>query len=227
MRKTVVMTIVGLGLGAPLLAMTLTAGYEPAGLDDLHKEKGAFKTTLVRPDADLASYTKIQPMTVALLMRDPGAANEFSTGRLLAKREKESVIPQFDEVVEFKRIVGEVLASEIAENTDLEVVDSAGPSTLILQPMITDVIFSSSSKNRSEDGRELPVLDEGVIVFDLIDGETGTIVARFGEKRRCKPPKGAERSSGLWPNLEHWAELAAADLCRELHRFEEDGSKTS
>jgi len=179
----------------------------------------------VRPDADFARYTKIQPRAVALVIRGGGAANEFTTGRLLTKREKETVIPEQDEVVEFKRVVGETLAAEIASETDLEVVDSAGPGTLILQPMITDVVFTSSSKNKNEDGRELPELDQGTVVFDLIDAESGEIVARLGEKRRCKPPKGDKKSTGLWPNLKYWTESVAVDLCRELKRIE--GSTTS
>ncbi len=38
------------------------AGYEPEGSDELDKQKGTFKTTLVRPDADFSRWrTKIQP----------------------------------------------------------------------------------------------------------------------------------------------------------------------
>lgn len=223
--KKMVTLLVMMAAGSAL-ALSFDAGYQPTGLDELDKQKGTFRTTLVHPDADFSNYTKIQAKTVALVIRDAGGAKEFSTGRLIAKREKETVVPEFDEVVEFKRIVGEVLASEISENTDFEVVDRVGPGTLILQPVITDAIFSSSSKNRTEDGRELPELDQGTIVFDLIDGETGAIIARLGEKRRCRAPKGVE-TTGLWPNLEYWTEDAAADLCRELLRFEADAPSTS
>lgn len=204
---------VGLGV-----ASSLVTGYEPAGLDELDKQKGTFKTTLIRPDADFSRYTRIQTKTVALVLRDTGGANEFSTGRLLAKREKESVVPEYDEVVEFKRIVGETLASELESTTGLELVDETGPNTLVLQPVVTDVVLSSSSKNKSEDGRELPELEQGTIVFDLIDGETGLIVARMAERRRCKPPKDVKKTTGLFPNLAYWTECAAVDLCHELER---------
>jgi hypothetical protein len=227
MKIPAFLTIVVLCVGVPLVAVSSVTGYEPEGFDELDKQKGTFKTTLVRPDADFSRYTKIQPRAVALEIHNPAGANDFSTGRLLAKRAKESIVPEYDEVVEFKRIVGDVLVAEISENTDLEVVDSAGPDTLILQPVITEAVFSSSSKNKSEDGRELPELEQGVIVFDLLDGETGTIVARFEEKRRSKPPKGTEKTTGLWPNLESWAERAAVDLLHELQRFEGSGRKNS
>jgi hypothetical protein len=199
-------------------AAGVSIGYEPEGFDELDKQKGLFKTTLVNPDADFSRYTQIQPRTVAVIIRGGGAENEFTTGRLLTKREKEPVVPAEDEVVTFKRIVGEVLATEIEAKTDLEVVDSAGPNTLILQPVVTDTVFTSSYKNKSEDGRELPELEQGTIVFDLIDGETGLIVARMAERKRNKAAKGAEPAQGAWPNLAHWAEAAAAELCQELRR---------
>jgi len=203
-------------LGAAAAGVSI--GYEPEGFDELDKQKGIFKTTLVKPDADFSRYTQIQPRTVAVVIRGGGAGNEFTTGRLLTKREKAPVVPAEDEVVTFKRIVGEVLATEIEEKTDLEVVDSAGPNTLILQPVITDTVFTSSSKNKSDDGREFPELDQGTIVFDLIDGESGLIVARMAERKRSKPPKGAEPVKGAWPNLAYWAEVAADELCQELQR---------
>jgi hypothetical protein len=153
---------------------------------------------------------------VALVIRDPGAANQFSTGRLLAKRDKESVIPEYDEVVEFKRIVGDTLAGQLAQNLDLDVVDNADPDTLILQPVVTEVEITTSSKNISDDGHELPELQEATIVFDLMDGETGEILARFAEKKRNRPPKDERVTTGLWPNLPFWVRTAAVDLCEEL-----------
>lgn len=199
-------------------AAGVSIGYEPEGFDELDKQKGLFKTTLVKPDADFSRYTQIQTRTVAVVIRGGGAGNEFTTGRLLTKREKEPVVPAEDEVATFKRIVGEVLETEIEKMTDLEVVDSSGPNTLILQPVITDTVFTSSSKNKSEDGREFPALEQGTIVFDLIDGESGLIVARMAERKRNKPPKGAESAKGAWPNLAYWAEVAADELCQELQR---------
>lgn len=205
-------------------AKNLETGYEPEGLDELKKmKKSVFTTVLVRPDVDFSRYERIRPQTVALVIRDPSSANQFSTGRLIAKREKESVIPEYEEVVVFKQIFGDIIAESIAEELDLEIVDTAGPGTLILQPVVTGVEISSSSKNIAEDGREFPQLDEGIIVFDLMDGETGEILARFAENRRNRPPKAERRSEGVWPNLAYWATGAAADLCAEFNRLQGGG----
>ena len=226
MKKTILPILVMMLLPGVILAKNLTAGYEPAGLDELAKQKGIFKTTLINPEADFPRYTEFRLRQIVVVVKNPGAqALDNSTGRLLGGRERASVIPEYDEVVEFKRIVGEVIAAKLVQSTALEPSVDTGPNTLVLQPVITDVVFTSSSKNKSEDGRELPTLSQGTIVFDLIDGETGLIVARLGERLKCKPPKGTKSTSGAWPNLAYWTECAATDLARELERVQVGGSQ--
>jgi len=221
MKRVMVFGLV-LACAGSIAAKNFETGYDPEGLDDLKKmKKSVFTTVLVRPDTDFSRYGQIHPQTVALVISDPSSANQFSTGRLISKREKESVIPEYEEVVQFKQIIGDIIAERIAAELDLEIVDTAAPGALILQPVVTDVEIGSSSKNTAEDGRELPQLDEGVIVFDLMDGETGVILARFAESRRNRPPKAERRSEGVWPNLAYWARGVAADLCAEFNKLKD------
>ncbi len=225
MKKVVLAILLMACMAGMGVAKNLNTGYEPEGLDELAKQKGTFKTTLVSPEADFPRYTEIRLRQVLVVVDNSGTqALDNSTGRLLGGRQRQSVIPEYDEVVEFKRIVGEVIAAKLAQSTALEPAVDAGPNTLVLQPVVADAVFTSSSKNKSEDGRELPILSMGTIVFDLIDGETGLIVARLAERVRCKPPKGAESKPGAWPNLAYWTECAAADLARELERVQVGGS---
>jgi len=217
--KKIVFLVMVLAAGSAFAMSFDAAGYEPAGLDELDKRKGGFKTTLVNPGVDFSRYTKIHQRKVVLVIDTSGkAVNDFETGRLFTKRERETVVPEFDEIVEFKRIVSDAITEELGHLDGVDQVESEGPGTLIIQPVITEVEISSSSKNRSSEGRELPVLKEGMIVFDLLDAESGEIVARFAESRRCKAPKGAKKAAGAWPNLPFWAEGAAADLRQELAR---------
>jgi hypothetical protein len=194
-------------------------GYEPVGLDALKKQKGVFKTTLIHPEVDFSRFAGFQQQTVGLFVQDPGAGGGYSTGRLTS-RERELVIPEYDEVVEFKRIIGEALAEELVRMTHLEPVDQAGPGTLILQATVTDAKFSVSSTKRDENGDQHTELDEGVILIDFIDAETGKIVARFADRRKCKAPKGVKPEPGAWPNLARWAHEAASDLGQELNRVQ-------
>jgi hypothetical protein len=219
LTRKLLLFLVVITISGVVAARSIETGYQPVGLEELKKQKGGFSTVLAHPEADLSRYTKIRPQTVALVISDPAAANQFSTGRLHTKRERENVIPLYNEVVEFKQIFGEALAGRIANDLDLELVDTAGAGTLILQPIVTNVEITTSSKNTTEDGHELPQLNEGTVVFDLMDGETGRILARFAEKRRNRPPKDKRETMGLWPNLPYWAEAVAADLCQELQRM--------
>lgn len=219
MSKRLMLIIAIVLVATVVFARNIETGYEPDGLDELVKRDGSFKTTLVHPDADFARYAKLYQRKVMLVVRDPSSESGQTTGSLIGGRGRNSVMPEWEELADLKKIVSEALEAEISAQTELEPAHVAGPGTLVLRPVVTDVVFTTSSKNKSEDGRELPCLSSGTIVFDLVDGETGIIQARFAERRKCRPPKGSEAPTGAWPNVDHWAGSAAADLCEELARL--------
>ena len=103
----------------------------------------------------------------------------------------------------------------------IELVDDGGPQTLIVRAMVTDIVTDIASKSGKSGQDPKPFSVQGDITFDLIDAETGIILARVGERRKsrktgdsAKPPDaGAE-----WANIWVWAEQAAADLRQELER---------
>lgn len=221
MKKSVL--LVGLMVLAAgfVVAKSFETGYEPEGLDNLEKQKGVYKTTLVDPDADFSRYSKIYPQKVMLIVRDPGPQNEQpTTGSLLGKGSGGGVMPEWEELTELKGIINDALVAELGRSSGLELVNDAGPGTLVLRAAVVDVVCDESSKIKTEDGDPALTVSQGTIVFDLIDGETGFIRARFGERRRCRAPKGADPVvEGSWPNVASWTEFAAADLSRELSRF--------
>ena len=214
----VMVMIVGVGL-----AKNLDTGHEPEGLDELTKQKGIFKTTLIHPDADLSRYTKLYPKKVMLVIRDPGPQNEQpSTGSILGPRSRSGVMPEWEDIVQLKQIINDAIVVELGRSGDFELVHDAGPGTLVLRAAVIDIVCDESSKNKTADGEPVTVLSQGTIVFDLIDGETGFIQMRIGERRKCRQAKGSGSSTetgGPWPNVRDWAELAAADLRQELARM--------
>lgn len=218
MKKAVLLAMAMVLVAGSIIAKSFDTGYKPEGLEAVTKQKGAFKTTLVHPETDFSRYTNYLQRELILVVRDPATQRSQSTGSLIGQRANESVMPEYEELIEFKQIVLTALTSEMARSTDLARVNDLGPNTLVVQPVVTDVVFTSSSKNKSEDGRKFPELSHATIVFDLIDGETGLIQARMGERRRCDAPKGVEPTTGAWPNLAYWAESAATDFCQELRR---------
>jgi len=205
---------------ATVFARSFDTGYEPVGLDDLVKRKGVFKTTLVSPGADFSRYSSINQRAVKLTIRDPGPVDQGrQTGTNLAPRGRGGVMPGWAEITQLKEILDQAIAAELERSAGVELVDDAGPKTLVLRAAVTDIVCDETTKIKTEDGDPVLVVSQGNIVFDLIDGETGVILARFGERRRCQRPRGTEEPADAWPLAEAWAGAAAADLCRELERL--------
>lgn len=227
MKKLILPVLVMLLVSGVIFAKNLDTGYEPEGLDELAKQKGVFKTTLVRPDADFSRYTKLNARKVMLVVRDPGPqSTQKETGSLIGSRTRVAVMPQYEDLAKLKEIINETIVSELNCNAELEMVHASDAETLVLRAAVTDVVFDETSKIKTADGEPAPVLSQGTIVFDLIDGETGVIQARMGERRKCRVPKDTspDDENGSWSSAAGWAQLAASDLCQELKRVLEEGS---
>jgi len=222
MKNTTLLILVAVLIAGVGLAKNLDTGYEPEGLDELVAQKGLFKTTMIRPGADLSRYTKLYPKKVMLVIRDSGPkAEQPATGSLLGKRSGGGVMPEWQEIEQLKRTINDALVAELGQSSNLELVHADGPGTLVLRSAVTEIVCDESSKNKTVDGDPVLMLSQGTIVFDLIDGETGLIQARMGERRKCRSPKGEKPQPVAWPNVAHWAEDAATDLCSELIRLKD------
>lgn len=228
MKKTILLTALMACVAAMSVAKSLDTGFEPEGLDELAKQKGVFKTTLVHPDADFSRYTKLNARKVMLFVRDPGPqSHEKETGSLIGSRSGGGVLPPSEELAKLKDIINETIVSELSCSTELEMVTASDAETLVLRAAVTDVVFDKTSKIKTADGEPAPILSQGTIVFDLIDGETGVIQARVGERRKCRPPKGDDSvdvNLGSWSSAAGWTQLAVSDLCQELKRVREQAS---
>jgi hypothetical protein len=108
------------------------------------------------------------------------------------------------------------------DDQNLDVVDEGGPGTLLVQITMLD-IDSNIPPEAPDPGKKVrPVTAQGVVVFDLIDAETGVLQARVGERRRSRRAKGVEVPEGVgerWVQVFELAESAAIDLRTELDRL--------
>jgi hypothetical protein len=222
-RTTVRNTIFVLGmtvvLAASAAARGLDVGYEPDGFDELKKQKGVFKTTLVKPRTDFSRYRSIETRVPVLFVLAP-APTAQTTGSLVSHAD-ETVVPETEQLASFKELFSSAIASEIEQTTDFDVVESSDAPRLVLQPIVTEAEFTTSSRVRNEEGEEVPILSRATVVFDLMDSETGEILARLGERRKVKPVRGAQDASEEWPVTRAWLEAAAHDLCNELARLQQ------
>ena len=198
----------------------LSPGSE--GLDELTKEKGLFKTTLINPDADFSRYSKLCPKRVLLQFRGPGQTQDAATtGSMVRKKSRGAEIPEGEDLATFRQIITDAFVGELGSCELIEMVEEGGPETLFVRATVTDIVTDIASKSGKSGKNPKPYSVQGDIAFVLIDAETGVILARVGESRKSRkagdsvppPAAGAE-----WANIWSWAERAAADLRQELER---------
>jgi len=222
-KIALVVLIVALGVGFSF-ARNSNSGFGPDGLDELEKQKGQFKTTLIHPDADFAGYSKLCPKRVLLQFRGPGPAQDESTmGSLIKKKNSGPPIPEGEDLETFRRVISDAFASEMESCEIFELVNEAGPETLYVRVMIADIVTDIASKSGTS---EKPFSAQGTIMFDLIDAETVIIQARFSEhskSKKAKDPMMPPEAGAQWVNIWTWAEQAAADLHQELERMVNQG----
>ena len=194
----------------------------PPGLDDLEKQKGLFKTTLINPEVNFSSYTKLSPKRVLLQFRGPGPASDESTmGSKIRRRNKGAEIPEGEDLETFRQIITDAFVNELGSCELADLVEEGGPETLFVRATVTDIVTDIASKSGKSGKAPKPFSVQGDFAFDLIDAETGVLLARVGENRKSRkagesvtpPETGPE-----WVNIWVWAEQAAADFCEELER---------
>ncbi len=215
-----------------VLTMSLAAGFSlaknpgpssgPEGLDELTKQKGTFKTTLIRPDTDFSKYGKVYPKRVLLQFRGPRPAQDQATaGSLVRKRSRGTAIPDGEDLATFRQIITDVFVSELGSSEFFELVEEVGPETVFVRVTVMDIVTDIASKSSKTDKKRNLFSAQGTIFFDLIDAETGVIQARFGERRRSRkgdnsaaPPNAGPQ----WVNIWTWVEQATMDFHQELER---------
>lgn len=215
-------TVTGLLMFVSILAMGLlseafgSSGPDHAG--NLEKRKGAFKSTLVNPAVDFSKYSRVCLTAVVLQQRQEVQRHApRATGSLLAKRSRRTVGVDKQELSELRRVVRETIVSEFGSTDGLKLTLEPDAATLLLRASVTDMVFDSSPT--SEGGTRVPVLAQGVIGFELIDGETGLLVGRMYERRKCKasePRQSTGEPTRLWSEVEPWMQQVTTDLQGEL-----------
>ncbi len=192
-------------------------------LEALTKQKGLFKTTLINPEVNFSSYTRLCPRRVLLQFRSPGPEQEGATaGTMVRRRSRGAEIPEGEDLETFRQIITDAFETEMGSCELIEMVEEGGPETLFVRATVTDIVTDIASKSEKAGKKPKPFSVQGDIAFDLIDAETGALLARVGETRKSRkaddsvtpPDAGAE-----WVNIWFWAEEAAADLRRELERM--------
>ena len=123
----------------------------------------------------------------------------------------------------FRQMITDAFLAELGSCKLVELVEEGGPETLFVRATITDILTDIASKSRKSGKITKPYSVQGVITFDLIDAETGVILARVGESRKSRKAGDSvaapDTAGPEWVNVWFWADQAAADLRLELERI--------
>jgi hypothetical protein len=229
-KKAILLAVAAAVVAGYGLPSRTDAASGSEGFDELAKEKGLFKTTLIRPDADFAKYSKVYPRDVLLQFRNSGPEQEESIpGSMIRRRRGGNDVPKGQDLATLRRIINDAVEDELESSEGFEVVHDVGSETLMLRSAVVDIVTDAASQAAKPEEKRRPCMVRGEVVFDLIDAETGVIQARLVERRKSPRGKASEAPAGadvLWVNVNNWAEAAAADLRRELERLRNEDLDT-
>ena len=227
--RRVVLVVAALGAFMNVGQVAARSTADASGLQAIERDGGRFEVTLVRPDVDLSVYGEVQPSEIELEYRkDERGATRSATGNILGSKSNSVPRPSRREAARFKEVLGEAVASELAEEPILPTENPSEDRALLVNCTYTDMVFTAPRKPRKGDP-PLQLVADGTIVFDLVDAETGEIQARLSERRRIVHINGDDDHKGkpnVWQDVQNWARQAAADLRDELQRLGASGDNS-
>jgi hypothetical protein len=212
-----------------LVAMVSYAQQDPAvpeitGEDELVKEKGRFDEVWVNPEADIAHFDKLYLWQDVFQFREGGDTKTGTTTEMLRGNQGPYAIGEEDQE-RFKKIVSEAVATQLGQSKQFEIVKTVGPQTLLVRAAFLDIVSNVPPNNPGITKVYLADVGEATFVIELIDAETGVMLARVAERRRIEPPGSMNRvstipttSATVWNTVTMWANDVARDLRQSLDR---------
>ncbi len=210
---------------APLLAQNsdVATDRELGDTEGLEPAKSGYRDTWVNPAADFGAYSKIYLWGSVFEYRDVGPAEPYRT-TMLRSHKREFGIAAEDRV-QFEETVSEVFLEELGKLKNFEVVNEIGPDTLLLRAGFLDIVSFVPPEPVGRADIYLASFGEATFIVELIDAETGDIVAVASERRRAEQPGGqidrfsmpANRAS-VMAEVRRFARRAASKLRSELDK---------
>ncbi|MGE0623887.1 MAG: hypothetical protein AB7I04_22300 [Pseudomonadales bacterium] len=206
----------------PASAQEALGDIESERYGELEKGKSAFKETWVLPGADLSKYRNLYLWEAIFEYRDVGDPDRY---RSTLSRSSRTTFGIAEEArTEFEKVVGESFLKEIEKGRQYQIVEKIEPNTLILRGGLLDIVSFVPPETVGRSDVYLSNIGEATLVIELLDGDTGTVLAMVSERRKIQPPGGGQIDRFTMPStsvtissdVRRWAQSAAAKLRREL-----------
>ena len=157
------------------------ASAEPSDrYNELVKEKGAFQETWVLPGASLAGVNKVYLWGAGFQYRDVGPARR--TRSTFSSSNDEYGISEESRQM-FEEVVAEAFQKEFAKGKNFQIVDEIGPDTIIIRGGLADIISKVPPEFVGRSEVYLASVGAATVVLEVIDAETGTVLAAAAERR--------------------------------------------
>jgi hypothetical protein len=230
--KTLMMLILATLTVGAAIPQDATPAPKVTGEDDLVQTTGRYAATWVRPGVDLSHYTKLLLWKTVFQFRDVAKTpSSVPTSVSLSDTEGPYSIPDEDKQ-KFEEIVDDALVKQLARSKEFEIVDQPGPNTLIVRPMMLDITSDVPPSTLGYTNVYLASVGEATIVFELIDAETGVILARAGERRRIQPQSrmvgvnpAPMTSATVYADIQRWSYEVARELRVALDKARKKAGK--
>ncbi|MEH6551075.1 MAG: DUF3313 family protein [Pseudomonadales bacterium] len=186
---------------------------------ELVKGKSSFKEIWVNPSVDFAKYNKIFLGESTFEFRDVGPAKKYRTSSYNHSSKNEYGILSEDQE-KFKTVVGEAFVKELSKSKKYDVVTEAGPNTLLLEGSVLDIVSHVPPETVGRSDIYLSSVATVTLVIEILDSQTGQVIAYVEERRKIEPPGGGtidrfsmpSNSVTVWSDVRRWASRSASRL---------------
>ena len=190
---------------------------------ELEKVKAAFKETWVHPDADFTQYDKLYLWEAEFDYRDVGPARR-TRSTMMSTRKREFGISDADRE-KFEEVVAEAFVKEIQRAKNFKLVDEVGPNTIIMRGGALDIISRVPPEFVGRSEIYLASIGEATLILELVDAETGAVLAVVAERRAMGGQSGGidmmtmpTNSVTVISDVRRWSARAASKLRTELDK---------
>ena len=220
LRLTFLSAVVCLGA---MLAQAQEGGESATAADtsELEKGKSKFKETWVHPDADFSQYNKLYLWEATFEYRDVGPAQK-SRSTVMSTRKREFGISDADRTA-FEDIVREAFVKGLQRGKRFEIASDVGPNTLIMRGSALDIVSLVPPDTIGRSDIYLASVGEATLVLELLDAETGGVLAVVSERRKMGSGRIDEWSmpanrTSIMSEIKRWAQSAGSKLGSELDK---------
>jgi hypothetical protein len=217
MRSIILVSLISLGLA--------NAQEQPGDASshaELQKIKAGFKETWVHPDANFTEYDKVYLWEAQFEYRDVGPARS-TRSTMMSTRKREFGISDADRE-KFEEIVKEAFVKGIQRGKRFELVNEVGPNTIIMRGAALDIVSLVPPETVGRSEIYLASVGEATLMLELLDAETGDVLAVVSERRPMGRSGGIDSMSMptssvmVLSEVRRWAQSAGSKLGSELDK---------